>query len=56
MFCRSMEAKFLAYNLFEIIPYCKFGFSRPDLDGNKAAKGMCLAIKCEIKKNLFSIT
>ena len=23
----------------------KFGFSRPDLDGNKLAKGMCLARK-----------
>ena len=34
---------------------CKFAFSRPDLDENKLAKGMCLAIeKREIKKCLSS--
>ena len=27
------------------IQYGKFGFSRPDLDGNKLAKGMYLARK-----------
>ena len=32
-------AKFLAYNLLELISYSKFGFSRPDLGGNKTAKG-----------------
>ena len=32
-------------NLFELVSYCKFGFSRPDLDGNKLAKGVCLARK-----------
>ena len=40
-----MESKFLAWNLFELVSYGKFGFSRPDLDGNKLAKGMCLARK-----------
>ena len=32
-------------NLFKLASYCKFGFSRPDLDGNKLAKDMCLARK-----------
>ena len=40
-----MEAKFSAWNLLELASYGKFGFSRPDLDGNKLAKGMCLARK-----------
>ena len=37
--------KFSAWNLFKRASYGKFGFSRPDLDGNKLAKGMCLARK-----------
>ena len=37
--------KLSALNLFKLPPYCKFGFSRPDLDGNKLAKGMCLVRK-----------
>ena len=32
-------------NLLELVSYGKFGFSRPDLDGNKSAKGKCLARK-----------
>ena len=40
-----MEAKFSAWNLLELASYGKFGFSRPDLDGNKPAKGMCLVRK-----------
>ena len=36
------RAKFSAWNLFKLASYGKFGFSRPDLDGNKLAKGMCL--------------
>ena len=40
-----MAAKFSAWNLFKLISYGKFGFSRPDLDGNKLAKGMSLARK-----------
>ena len=39
-----MEAKFSAWNLF------KFGFSIPDLDGNKLAKGMCLTRKTRDKE------
>ena len=39
------EAKFSAWNLFELASYGKFDFSRPDLDGNKLAKGMCLERK-----------
>ena len=38
-----MEAKFSAWNLFEPASKGKFGFSRPDLDGKKLAKVMCLA-------------
>ena len=45
MYCCFAEAKFSAWNLFELAPYGKFGFSRPDLDGNKLAKGICLARK-----------
>ena len=33
-----------------IISNGKFGFSRPDLDGNKAAKGKCLARKVRVKE------
>ena len=29
--------------LVQVTSYSKFGFSRPDIDGNKLAKGMCLA-------------
>ena len=44
---------FSAWKLFKLAFYGKFGFSRPDLDGNKLAKGMCLARKTrEIKKCL----
>ena len=45
MFCCFAEAKFSAWNLFELAFYSMFGFSRPDLDGNKLAKGMCLVRK-----------
>ena len=41
------EAKFSAWNLFELASYGKFGFSRSDLDGNKLAKGMYLARKAK---------
>ena len=40
-----MEAKFSAWNLFKLASYGKFGFSRPDMDGSKLAKGMCLGRK-----------
>ena len=43
--CCSIEAKFSAWNLLEIVYYGKFGFSRPDLDGNKLAIGECFARK-----------
>ena len=33
-----------------IIYYSKFGISKPDLDGNKAAKGKCLAGKVRNKE------
>ena len=39
------EAKFPTWSLFKLTPYGKFGFSRPDLDGNKLAKGVYLARK-----------
>ena len=32
-----MKAKVSAWNLFWLASYSKFGFSRPDLDGNKPA-------------------
>ena len=51
-----MEAKFLAWNLFKLASYGKFGFSRPDLDGNELAKVMCLARKARIKKCLCGST
>ena len=31
--------------LVQLASYGKFGFSRPKLDGNKLAKGMCLSRK-----------
>ena len=40
-----VDAKFSTWNLFKLASCGKFGFSRPDLDGNKLAKGMCLARK-----------
>ena len=40
-----MDAKLSDWNLLELISYGKFGFSRPDLDGNKPAKGKCLSRK-----------
>ena len=43
-FCCFTEAKFSALNLFKLASNGKFG-SRPDLDGNKLAKGMCLVRK-----------
>ena len=46
-----MEGKFSAWNLIELVSYGKFGFSRPDLDGNKPAKGK-LAGK-EMDKEVF---
>ena len=45
MFCSFTEAKFSVWNLFKFASYIKFGFSRPDLDGNKPAKGIFLARK-----------
>ena len=45
---------FMTWNLFELVSYSKFSFSRPNLDGTKAAKGKCLARKQEIKKCLSS--
>ena len=36
IYCCSME-KFSAYILLDV-PYGRFGFSRPDLDGNKLVK------------------
>ena len=41
LFCYFAEAKFSAWNLFKLASYGKFSFSRPDLDGNKLAKGTC---------------
>ena len=49
-----MEAKFSAQNLLELVSYGKFGFSKPDLDGNKPAKGKCLARKVR-DKEVFNI-
>ena len=43
----------LASNLFKLAFYGKFGFSRPDLDGNKLAKGMYLARK--VKRSVYLI-
>ena len=44
----------MAWNLFKLASYGKFGFSRSDLDGNKlVAKGMCLS---EIEKCLSNCT
>ena len=40
-----MEVKFSAWNLIKLASYGKFGFSRPDLDGNKLAKGKRLGRK-----------
>ena len=50
LFCCFVEAKFLAWNLFKLASYGKFGFSRLDLDGNKLAKGRCLASKMRDKE------
>ena len=33
-----------------VASYDNFSFSRPDLDGNKLAKGMCLARKMRDKE------
>ena len=41
-FCCFAEAIFSIWNLFKLASYGKFGFSRPDLDGNKLANGKCL--------------
>ena len=46
-FC-IVEAKF---SVLELVFYGQFCFSRPDLDGNKPAKGKCLA---RINKGLSS--
>ena len=35
LFCCFVEAQFSAWNLFKLASYDKFGFFRPDLDGNK---------------------
>ena len=45
LFCCFAESKFSAWSLFKLASYGKFGFSRPDLDGNKLAKVMCLVRK-----------
>ena len=45
IFLQRSKGQFSAWNLFELASYSKFGFFRPDLDGNKLAKGMCLARK-----------
>ena len=56
LFCCLPEAKFSAWNLFKFTFYGKFGFSRrPDLDGNKLAKGMSWLEKKEIKKRLYLV-
>ena len=34
-----------AWNLYKLASFGNFGFSRPELDGNKLAKGMCLVRK-----------
>ena len=50
MFCFVLllaEAKFSIWNLLKLTSCGKFGFSRPDLDGNKLAKGMYLARKAK---------
>ena len=51
-----VEAKFSIWNLFKLTSYGKFGFSRPDLDGNKLAKGMYLARKLVIENCSSSST
>ena len=51
-----MKAKFSAWKLFKLASYGNFDFSRPDLDGNKLAKGMCLARKAREEKCLSSTT
>ena len=43
----------MARNLFELVSYGKLDFSRPDLYGNKPAKGKCLAGKARDKEVLF---
>ena len=50
-----MEAKFLGCNLLKLASYGKFG-SRPDLDGNKLAKVMCLVRKMRDREVLSSST
>ena len=44
-----MEDNFSAWNFLKLVSYSKFGFSRPDLDGNKPAKGKYIAGK--MRKN-----
>ena len=50
----TVEPKFSAQNLLELVSYSKFGFSRPDLDGNKPAKGKYLARKARDKEMFIS--
>ena len=38
-------AEFLEWNLFKLASNGKFGFSRPDFDGNMLAKGISLTRK-----------
>ena len=45
----------MAWNLFELASYDKFGFSRPDLEGNKLAKGMCLGRKARDKEVFYLV-
>ena len=56
MFCCFTEAKFSARNLFKLASYGKFDFSRPDLDGNKLAEGMCLARKARDREVFLKCT
>ena len=55
-FCCLAEAKSLAWNLFELASYGKFGFSGPDLDENKLAKSNVQREKREIEKCLSNCT
>ena len=46
----SAKAKFSALILLELVSYSKFAFSRPDLVGNKAAKGKYVVRNARDKK------
>ena len=53
LFCCFAEAKFSEWNLFKLASYGKFSFSRPDSNGNKLAKGICLARKVRDREVLI---